>query len=807
MINKIEKFGEKWWGMAILSAIPVFIVLLPVLSGYYNFIEGESDRFQQDFYFYKDAILRGDSFFWNPYLLSGFPKFASLTGGYLNPLVYIGLKFFPVPFVYNWLNFLYLALAAFFTALFLKKININLLGCLVGGWIFVFSQWARNHDITMNSALFLLPLLFFLILEIKESRGWKTFLYVLAGSLAIGLIWVSSFWHLLIEIMVAAGAFSLFLAVRDFIHEKNEKKKKKNFFRAPLGYLSMVLGGTLIGLIQLVPTLVMISLSIRTTQFSHWDAVQGGIHFYDLIALVLPFFNYPFLARSSVLVEYWGVLPLFFVVVIFSLRGLKMPTFFSSLLLFGAVLAINGSPLFWAVHHLPVFNLLQTSSRWMLIVSFSAAILAALGLNAFFDEFEKLKSSWWLKITLQLYKWTGVLLSIASLVLSISYYFFKDKILSSLNSYFDKFIYAKTSHLSLNYYHDYINKLFSDFTLSFSPLNPKFLFPFVFLISAYFFLKFYKEGKFRESKKNIALAAALVAFNFICVYFFNDNIYKGYSLDNEPETVRFLRGQESGRIFSFFRYLAPLKLQNYGAYGMKQGEAELRSELLFPNKNLPFKIEGVDLEGDPMANKSMAKILSFLGAAASLPKAEKLENVPLSLEEKIKIFESRKPIIDFLGIRYLLSTGCIDENIFPKIFETEVTDKKIYVFIYKNKEARPLYYFTNEQWLIEVGGDITPEELNQKLKKFDYKISQKGIELLERKNAELTLKTNSDKEQLLVFSQNNLPGWKSFIDGKEIAIYSVGTVYMGIKVPAGQHQVGFEYSYWEIWRWFINNFF
>lgn len=816
MIEKIEKFGEKWYGMVILIAIPVFIVLLPVLSGHYNFIDAESDRFQQDFYFYKDAILIGDSFFWNPYLLSGFPKFASLTGGYFNPFVYLGLKFFSVPFVYNWLNFFYIVLAAFFAALFLKKININFWGCLIGGWIFVFSQWARNHDITMNSALFLLPLLFLMILEIREKKRRKTILSVLAGALAIGFAWLSSFWHFLVEILFASGFFSLFFVLVDFTQDKKTMEKDilsvlkinlKKYTRVPFAYSLMVLGGAIVGLIQLVPTLFFITLSVRTEQFSHWKAVLGGIHFYDFIALFLPFFNYPFLARSAILVEYWSILPLFFLFVIFSFSGLRMSSFFSFLFTISMILAVNGSPLFWAIHHLPGFSLLQVSSRWMLLVSFSASVLVALGLNAFLEKFEEFKDSRRLKIALRLSGWIIAIFVFISFVFSVSYYFFKEKILFLLNYYFDKFVYLKTAQLSHGYYYGYINRLFSDFMLSFSPLNLKFLFPVVFLIAGYFFIKFYIAGKFQQPRNFAALAAAMIALNFIFVYIFNDNIYKDYTLDKEPETVKFLRNKEPGRVFSFFRNTASIKLENYGAYGTKKEEAELRAELLFPNRNLPFKIESPDIEGDPMANQSMSKLITLIGAAASLPNSQTIENMSLPIEEKIKIFESRKPIIDFLNIRYLLSSVEISNDVFPKIFETKATSKNINVFIYENKNARPLYYFTDENWLIDIDKGTSPENFNEKLSESKGKITQEGIRLVERKNAKLVLETDSVKERLLVFSQNNLPGWKLSVDGVKIPIYNAGTVYMGAKIPIGRHRVCFEYSYWEIWRQFFNAIF
>ena len=47
----------------------------------------------------------------------------------------------------------------------------------------------------------------------------------------------------------------------------------------------------------------------------------------------------------------------------------------------------------------------------------------------------------------------------------------------------------------------------------------------------------------------------------------------------------------------------------------------------------------------------------------------------------------------------------------------------------------------------------------------------------------------------MVFSQNHLPGWKAFIDKKETKIYTVQSVFMGIVVPGGEHEIEFSFNY------------
>ena len=63
----------------------------------------------------------------------------------------------------------------------------------------------------------------------------------------------------------------------------------------------------------------------------------------------------------------------------------------------------------------------------------------------------------------------------------------------------------------------------------------------------------------------------------------------------------------------------------------------------------------------------------------------------------------------------------------------------------------------------------------------------------------------SSTPQLLVLLQNNYPGWKVFIDGNESSIYTVNISFIGVKIPAGQHDIQFKYHpVMIIYAWYIS---
>jgi hypothetical protein len=59
--------------------------------------------------------------------------------------------------------------------------------------------------------------------------------------------------------------------------------------------------------------------------------------------------------------------------------------------------------------------------------------------------------------------------------------------------------------------------------------------------------------------------------------------------------------------------------------------------------------------------------------------------------------------------------------------------------------------------------------------------------------ARLSFETFSQTSQLAVLLQNNYPGWKVYVDGKETRHYTVNQTLIGIILSPGKHRVTFEY--------------
>ena len=60
-------------------------------------------------------------------------------------------------------------------------------------------------------------------------------------------------------------------------------------------------------------------------------------------------------------------------------------------------------------------------------------------------------------------------------------------------------------------------------------------------------------------------------------------------------------------------------------------------------------------------------------------------------------------------------------------------------------------------------------------------------------NNRLECKVKMDEARILCMAAPYCQGWSAMIDGKKVDIYKINSMYMGIEVPAGEHNIEFKY--------------
>lgn len=168
-----------------------------------------------------------------------------------------------------------------------------------------------------------------------------------------------------------------------------------------------------------------------------------------------------------------------------------------------------------------------------------------------------------------------------------------------------------------------------------------------------------------------------------------------------------------------------------------------------------------------------------------------------------------KKFFDAFNIRYLLSEEKIEnmpnlKMIYDrdlKVYENETALPKAYIVFEKETadsitEAREKFYDENfdPRSAVTVEGmgtlnDIVPPSDNK---------SFVAAKVLSYKPQEVLVESETEKDGVLVLSENFYPGWKAYIDGKRTEIYPANVLFRGVDLPKGAHKIRFVYEP----RWF-----
>ena len=165
------------------------------------------------------------------------------------------------------------------------------------------------------------------------------------------------------------------------------------------------------------------------------------------------------------------------------------------------------------------------------------------------------------------------------------------------------------------------------------------------------------------------------------------------------------------------------------------------------------------------------------------------------------------PLIDMANNRYLLvlSKGAkeleLEESGYKKVFE----DKSVSVYENSGAFDRALLAF---DWIVQKEQEKVFERL------LDPAFALSRVLILEKDPGlrpkeilpmgdvsyrkysprESVLKTRANKDSLLFVSEVWYPGWEAFVDGNKTEILRANSTFRAVKVPEGEHEVGFIYD-------------
>ena len=282
----------------------------PALAGKF-LVSTHSDQYIAGYAFREFAAesLRSGNGFpqWNPYLFGGMPFVGAMHGDIFYPTFLLRMVM-PTDAAMTWGFAIHLFLAGLFAFLFLRasldndtperNAGFGFYACLIGGLAYMLggqisSLVSPGHDGKLFvSALFPLGL-WALIRGIRDGRNWAWG----AFALIIGMAVISPHPQLLQYMLLASGAYSIFLAVR-FV--KSGRFTSQVAVKRLAFALGAVLLGAAIGAVQYLPV----------REYVPWSPRAGGLPDYMIATSYAwnpeEIFNVYLPQFSGMLESYWG---------------------------------------------------------------------------------------------------------------------------------------------------------------------------------------------------------------------------------------------------------------------------------------------------------------------------------------------------------------------------------------------------------------------------------------------------------------------------------------------------------------------
>lgn len=801
MMARLETLGQRWWGLFLLFALPLTIAFFPLLAGLRTLGWGDDVIHHAAYFaFWQRALASGDSFLWNPDTFAGFPAFATAFG-FFAPWNYLITALAPGPFTFltvlPWLTVLAFALGAFFFAKFLQALGLSFWPSYLGGTAFTLSHQTDAFFMPAVNYHVLLPLLFLVVWKLGATRSWC---YVLWGGLAVAFGWLAVNFQETFYILIVTLAFAGFVVWRR--RSEGGHALKRFFIQLALIYLI----GTAVGLIQILPTRLMAGLSTRAGGVSYAFAAEDAVLPSDFARWIIPDvklpLGIPFGSRGSSTPLYMGIVPLFFFLYALADRS-ALARFFTWLFGAAVAVAIVYSPFFWLMTKLPVFSYFRVPDRWMIFAVFSASALAAFGVERFSRQAAG-EPDLRLRRFSRIFALAGGVILIALLGLNVMFWLFEAPVVAGAKDAFARYLYVRyqpAGAVPLAHYLGIIDTYFGDLHRYFSFSQPIVAAGALALVASVLALAALVRRPSRLAGGPAAILALVTVLNLIAVKGFDYQTVPSATHAREPETVTFLRSHP-GRAMPFLFETFEEKTVRERYRPTEAEKVQYRFAMLVPNTNLFYGIESAVMK-DGLEPMAMSRLMGLVGAPVIGIPREFPGDDPAAAARALA---ERKPLLDFLGIRYLVSGYSLDERVFPVARKTEVTSKKIRLTIYENPGARPLVSLAPAVRFVSRNGD----EIFRAYRAAGFEgifadcpapcipgersFGLGAAELLERRNTRVRLRTILDAPGFLVFSQNHLPGWRAFVDRREAPRHTVNTVFLGIEVPAGEHEIEFAYA-------------
>ncbi len=664
--------------------------------------------------------------YWNPYSFSGTPHLANYQS---SPFSITNSFYFIFNFKMAWglAVLIQPLLAGIFTYIFARSLKRSKIASTLAAISFMFCGFITTwmSYTTLSLAISFLPLALFSIEKYYESKKTR-FLILISASIPL------SFFSGHFQISIYFLIFILLYISFKFYETKNIK----DF----LTTLIFTFFGILLSMSQILPSLELYLNTYRSTIFQKIEAVPLKY----LATIIAPDYYGNPVTRNNIFNSYaeWaaflGIIPFLLGLYALSIKSKKTIFFFLMSLI--ALLISIDSPILDSFVNLkiPVLSTSSTS-RILVILSFSLAILSSFGLDKIQNDLLEKKYK-------KIFAWIFFYLSLFAFIWILSV---------------GKVLNPNLYQISIK------NMIFPTlifigflFTISLSIINKKLItisLIIILILATLDMLRF--ANKWQPFPPNDLFKETKI-------------ITKLKSLDNTYRTIG-AYGAEGSVYFGIpgTEGYDPLYINRYGEF---MGSLE-------KGKIMPSDRSGLVL---PVNSKFMPKVIDLIGIKYVLLKNSDINKTwafPFKkYPNKFKLIYKDNEFHIFENI-----------NVYPRAFlvgdykQINDSQKIINKILDKNFDLRK-----------SVVLEDNPKINNNR----NFKGSAEIINYLPNK---IIIITNSNSDSVLVLTDNFYPGWKAKVNGKEKNIIRADFTYRGVSLPKGENTVEFyfesEYFKWGIY--------
>jgi len=353
-----------------------------ILSGYFPF---QSEL--------SHALARGSLPLWTPGLQEGYPLFAENEVAALYPLNLIIYRFLPTYLAVTYSVLFHLAWASVGMYLFCRATGLSVVTAALGGLVFGVGGFMTTHmqHLPLLGVAAWLPWLLLFQEKYWQARlqnGKTKVWFALMGS-TIGLQLLGGFPQIAI---LSVEAFGFLGIVQPFFWpsaRSSMRERVGNVVRWLPKTVGVVLAALVLGIgiaaVQLLPSIELLGFSVRD-RFLDWKVFTiDSLEPQALTQLLAPywFLGEPAYAANM---EYWGYVGILPILFAFAAIGLSRTRRVGVYAIFGVLalsFALGGfNPLYQLLYYVPMLNRFRVPARFLLLFTFAAAYLSAVGFEA-----------------------------------------------------------------------------------------------------------------------------------------------------------------------------------------------------------------------------------------------------------------------------------------------------------------------------------------------------------------------------------------------------------------------------------------